>query len=207
VIDRAVHRPPSRAPRAALLLVLVPGALLAQASPVTRDDAARLRQKVDAIVSYAAQPSGRGLETRLSEREVNAYLTYDAKEQIPAGLTQPHIAIIGDGRLAGSAVLDLDAVRAARKATSWLDPVSYLAGQLGVNLTGTLSSADGQARFALESATLGGVSIPKFLVQELLSHYSRTAAKPSGLSLDDPFPLPARIRQIEVRRREAVVRQ
>jgi hypothetical protein len=194
-------------PRAALLLVLVPTALLAQRAPASRDDAARFGLKVDAIVRQAASPTARGLETRITESELNAYLAYGANGQIPAGLTDPHIDIVGAGRLSGTAVLDLDAVRAERKATGWLDPVSYLTGRLGLALTGTLTSADGKGRFALESATLGGVAIPKFLVQELLAHYSRTTANPNGLNLDDPFPLPARIRQIEVRRREAVVRQ
>jgi hypothetical protein len=46
-----------------------------------------------------------------------------------------------------------------------------------------------------------------FVLQELLSLYSRSPERPRGVSLDDPFPLPANIRQIDVGRGEAVVVQ
>jgi len=63
------------------------------------------------------------------------------------------------------------------------------------------------ARFALETAKVGGVPVPKMVVQELVTFYSRTESNPRGLNLDDPYPLPARIQQIEVRPGEALVKQ
>ena len=42
------------------------------------------------------------------------------------------------------------------------------------------------------------MTLPKSILQELLSHYSRSSEKPSGINMDDPFELPARIREIEV---------
>ena len=44
-------------------------------------------------------------------------------------------------------------------------------------------------------------------LQQLLSHYSRTDKNPDGVSLDEAFPLPARIRQIEVGQGQAVIIQ
>jgi hypothetical protein len=44
-------------------------------------------------------------------------------------------------------------------------------------------------------------------VQELLTYYSRSESRPSGLNLDDPYPLPARIREIDIRPGEALVKQ
>mgnify|MGYP003343802472 CR=1 FL=1 len=52
-----------------------------------------------------------------------------------------------------------------------------------------------------------GLPLPKPLLQEILSFYSRTSEKPNGLSLDDPFALPAGIREIQVTRGQAVVVQ
>ena len=48
---------------------------------------------------------------------------------------------------------------------------------------------------------------PKSLLQELLSYYSKSAEKPSGISMDDPFELPARIKEIRVGKGEAMVVQ
>ena len=76
-----------------------------------------------------------------------------------------------------------------------------------VAVSGRLTASDGLARFALDRATVGGVTVPKMLVQELVTFYSRTSDNPRGLNLDDPYPLPARIRQIDIRPGEAIVKQ
>jgi hypothetical protein len=182
---------------------------------VSRADALRMREKVAAIEhegalvplpgARSARPASRS--TVVTEREVNSYLAFEAGSGIPVGIAQPRIAIVGARRLAATAVVDLDAVREHRKATGWFDPVSYLSGRLPVEVTGRLHTAEGVARFDLESATISKVSIPKTLLQELVSYYSRTPQNPRGLNLDDSFLLPARIRQIDVRPGEAVVIQ
>jgi hypothetical protein len=80
-------------------------------------------------------------------------------------------------------------------------------GHLPVTATGVLRTSNGVGRFELESATVAGVPIPKFFLQEILSYYSRTPQKPSGISLDDPFALPARIREVRVDPGQAVIIQ
>ena len=35
----------------------------------------------------------------LSEREVNAYITHHAKDDLPEGVVAPHVTIVGDGRV------------------------------------------------------------------------------------------------------------
>lgn len=164
----------------------------------------------DKIITIYAQGVGRPVKrmiTPVSEGELNSYLTYEAGSDIPIGLSQPRLFLFDGGRVAGRAVVDLDAVRRARRSTSWLDPVNYLAGKVPVSVEGVLTSRDGLAWFRLESATFGGVPVPKMILQEVVSYYSRSPEKPDGVSLDDPYPLPARIRQIDVRRGQAQVIQ
>lgn len=199
---------------------------------LARADAVSMRAKVAAIerqglaanASKAPAPTSKGsasaarppaptptptptLTTRITESEVNAYLAYDKDVQIPVGIAQPNIRILGDRRLAGTALVDLDAVRAHHRSTGWLDPMAYLTGQLPVAVSGRLSSGSGVAWFELDSATISGIPIPKTLLQELVSYYSRTPANPRGLNIDDPFVLPAGIRQIDIRRGEALIVQ
>jgi hypothetical protein len=73
--------------------------------------------------------------------------------------------------------------------------------------TGMLTTKDGIGRFQLESAEISGVAIPKTLLQELLTYYSRTPENPAGINMDDPFELPARIREIQVGQAQATVVQ
>lgn len=173
----------------------------------SRRDAALLKQKVATINAHAERQLKTGRRTMVTENEVNSYLAYDAQAQLPTGVVEPTVTILGPGRLSGRAVVDLDAVRKAKNPTSLLDPMNYLTGRLPVTATGVLKTSNGVGQFALESASVGGVPIPKLILQEIVSYYSRTAENPAGVSLDDPFALPARIREIQVERGQAIIVQ
>jgi hypothetical protein len=173
----------------------------------SRRDATLLKQKVATITAHAEQPSKQPRRTTVTESEVNSYLVYEAREQLPTGVVQPEITILGAGRLSGRAMVDLDAVRKEKNPTSLLDPMNYLTGKVPVSAIGVLKTSNGVGHFELESAAISRLPIPKFLLQEIVGHYSRTAANPAGISLDDPFALPARIREIQVERGQAIIVQ
>src|SRR5476651_2625276 len=189
----------------AMLLALTAAPRAGQAT--TRRDAQQLKQKVAAIQSQAEHASRQPRRTMVTESEVNSYLAYEAKEQIPVGVVQPSVSIVGTGRLSGRAIVDLDAVRKAKNPTSLLDPMNYLMGRLLVTATGVLTTSNGVGHFNLESASIGSLPLPKFLLQEIVSYYSRTPERPSGVGLDDPFALPSRIREIQVQRGQAIIVQ
>lgn len=190
--------------RAVVLALLSTVALCAAAN---RRDAESLKQKVALINAQAEKPARQGRRTVVTESEVNSYLVYDAHDQIPAGVVEPAVTILGAGRLSGRAVVDLDAVRKAKNATSFWDPMSYLTGRLPVTATGVLKTHAGTAQFILETAAIAGVPIPKLVLQEIVSYYSRSASTPGGIGLDDPFALPSRIREIQVERGQAIIVQ
>src|SRR5262249_22328137 len=106
----------------------------------TKRDADVLRQKVASIAAHAEKPTRDGQRTTVTENEVNSYLAFDAKEQIPVGVVEPAVSILGTGRLAGRAVVDLDAVRKQKNPTSILDPMNYLTGRLPVAAQGVLKT-------------------------------------------------------------------
>jgi hypothetical protein len=173
----------------------------------SKRDAATLKQKVATINEQAERPGRAARRTIVTETEVNSYLVYEAREQIPVGVVEPSISVLGPGRLSGRAIVDLDAVRKQKAPTSLLDPMNYLVGRLAVTAVGILKTANGIGRFDLESSSVGSVPVPKILLQEIVGYYSRTPEKPAGISLDDPFPLPARIREIQVERGQAIIVQ
>ena len=173
----------------------------------SKRDAALLKQKVAAINAHAEKPTKAGRRTIVTESEVNAYLVYDAGDQIPVGVVEPSVSVLGPGRLSGRAIVDLDAVRKRKAPTSLLDPMNYLMGRLAVTAVGTLRTSNGVGHFDLESSSVGSIPVPKILLQEIISYYSRTPQSPAGISLDDPFALPARIREIQVERGQAIIVQ
>ncbi len=174
-----------------------------------RLDADRFQKKLVGIVQYGNAPAPKKAvprSTQVTDVEVTAYLRVHATDQIPVGIVEPTITALGDGRVGGRAIVDLDAVR-KQKQRGWLDPLGYLTGRLPVTAAGRLTTKGGVGRFQLETAEISGVPVPKPVIQELLSFYSRSPEDPDGINMDDPFELPARIREIHVLRGGATVVQ
>jgi hypothetical protein len=176
-------------------------------SKISREAADRLLRKAIAINANGLASRTAPARTTVTEEELNSFLALEAREQLPVGVAEPRVEMLADGRVVAHAVVDLDAVRKQRSSGGWLDLSSYLRGEVPVSATGTLRAAEGMARFDLEAADIYGIRIPKSLLQEVVAHYSRSSENPRGLDIDAPFPLPARIRAIEVRRGQAIVLQ
>jgi hypothetical protein len=202
-------------------VVQLAGAQLAGQARFTKQDADRCLGKLGRITAFANTPAqsaaaktaavapagtAKSQTTQLTDAELNSYIRFHLRDQVPAGIVEPTLNALGDGKVSGSAVIDLDGLRKSRQR-GWTDPLNYLTGSMQLTAAGNLLTQNGVGRFQLESAQIAGVAIPKSLVQELLSYYSKTPENPSGISLDDPFELPARIKEIRVGRGEAMVVQ
>jgi hypothetical protein len=190
------------------VVVLVCGSMfIAAEERGTKRDADQFKQKMDAISAFGVGRSKQSLRTTVTEKELNAYFVFDAQTALPAGVIDPSVSLVGDGRVAARATVDLDAVGKAKGPRGALDPLAYLTGKLPITVAGVLRTTNGIARLDVESATVGGVPIPKILLQEIVSYYSRSSEKPSGVGLDEGFPLPSRIREIQVQPRQAIIIQ
>jgi hypothetical protein len=199
---------PRRALSVGLVVAALAGAPFAQ-QRISRQEADLFQKKLTDIVQYGEAPSRKAQTARslqVTDAEVTAYLRYHATDDIPVGILEPSLQALGDGRVSGRAIVDLDAVR-KQKQRGWMDPMGYLTGRLPVTAAGRLTTKAGVGRFDLESAEVSGVPVPKTVLQELLSFYSRTPEDPDGINMDDPFELPSRIREIRVARGAATVVQ
>jgi hypothetical protein len=178
-----------------------------QAAALSRQEAEAFQRKIDTIArnTPAARPTGR--RTPVSETELNSWFAYRAKPLLPQGVADPAITIVGNGKVMGNVVVDLGAMSKQRSSGGTFDPFSYLGGRVPVTVTGMLQTDKGQGRFDLESADIGGLPVPKALLQEVVSYYSKTEKNPQGVRIDAPFQLPAGIQKIEVGQGQAVVVQ
>ena len=189
-----------------LLSVLV---IPLRAATVSRQSAEEFAAKIALIQRQASSPAREGgRRTRLTEDELNSWFMYRAQPVLPAGVSQPQVTIVGEGRLAGQAIIDLDAVAKRRSAGGGaFDPLSLIGGKVPVTVNGILHTRDGMARFEVQRAEMSGIPVPVTVLQEVLTYYSRSDDRPQGVRLDDVFSLPANIRQIEVGEGQAVVVQ
>src|SRR5262249_16975284 len=185
------------------------GAVVVAANRVTPQEADSFTRKL-AIISAQSTVATRAAAVRrtpVSEDEVNSWFAYRAQSLLPQGMTEPQLTIIGNGKVSATATLDLDTMAKQRRTGAVLNPWNLVGGHVPVSVMGTLNTGNGRGQFALEEATVSGVPVPKSLLQELVSYYSKSSTQPEGIRLDDQFELPASIRQIEVGQGQAVVIQ
>ena len=196
-------------PRRLLLagIVFVTSSISLAAVPLSKQDGDRFQSKIDEIAKNGSTDRVKPKRTAVSENELNSYLAFNAKDKVPHGLTNPQLTIVGDGRLGGRVFVDFDEVKRQRRNRGVMDPFNYLSGRVPVTARGILQTRDGKGQFQLQSADVSGIPLPKPLVQELVTLFSRNSENPKGFDLDAPFALPAKIREITINKGEAVIIQ
>lgn len=188
-------------------LILVVAASIAAAIELSREQGDRLDRKIAEINKNASMEPVRPKQTPVSELEANSYLNFNLREKIPRGLTDPQVSFLGHGNLGGRVFVDIDEFKRHRGSGGMMDPLSYISGRVPLTARGVLRTQDGKGQFQLISAEIHRVPIPERLLQELVTYFSRSQDNPRGINIDEPFHLPAKIRQVIVNAGEAVVAQ
>ena len=188
-----------------ILAALLTSSALVVAGAPTAQQAAAFESKMNAVIARGeSRPTGH--RTEFAGDEVNAYLQLRLAAKLPAGVAEPAVTLQDQGRLSGRAIVDLDGIR-KKSSGGWFDPAAYLGGKLPVTATGTLKTANGSGQFQLETAEISGIPIPKTLLQEVVSYYTKSPDAPNGIDIDAPFALPVQIQQIDVVTNKATVVQ
>jgi hypothetical protein len=174
--------------------------------PRSRADADQMLRKIAVITTngLAARPAAR--RTPITESELNSFLSIHARSEMPPGVLDPVVTIDSAGRLTGRAIVDLDEVKRAQRSEG-MSVLSLLSGRVPVEATGVLHAAAGKGKFDLETATVNGVPVPKSILQQVVSYYSRTPENPAGIDLEAPFELPVGIREITTQKGQALIVQ
>jgi hypothetical protein len=167
----------------------------------------KIQEKIDRIVENGSRSPVPPQTTVFSEEEVNQILRVQMKEQIPKGLSDPSITLIGNNILAARVVVDLDEYKRRREGRGGLGPLTLLSGRLPITARGVLHTRDGQGQIRLESADVNGIPLPPALVREIILALSRNARTPDGYDIEQPFALPAKIRTVTVNPKELIVTQ
>jgi hypothetical protein len=174
----------------------------AEAVDTSRPQADSFAKKLAIIKQHGAEAPKSSRRTTVTEGELNSWFVYRAPALLPVGVKDPRVTAVGNGKLVGVVTVDLDDVGKS-KSGAW----NVLGGRVPISLSGILRTKDGRGQFDLQAADISGVPVPRFLVQEILSHYTKDEDRPNGVRLDDPFTLPANIKQIDVGPGQAVILQ
>ena len=191
-------------PIALIAAIATCSTLLAAGAPSSQH-AAAFEAKMNAVIARGGT-SPTGYRTEFAGDELNAYLQLRLASKLPTGVADPAVTLHDEGRVSARAIVDLDGIR-KKSSGGWFDPASYLGGTLPIGAAGTLTTADGRGQLLIESADISGIPIPKTLLQEVVTYYTRSPEMPNGVNLDAPFDLPSGIQRIDVVTDKATVIQ
>jgi hypothetical protein len=141
----------------------------ARLSPASKAAAERCRLKMKGVEDFdALQNPERGQTTKFSEEEVNAYLAEDLNFETNPSLKELRITLENQ-RLRAEAMIDFD--RLGMTSTKLFAKIITMlfSGTHTLTAQGRLVSAEGEAHFELQQALFDDTTIPKSLVEEIIT--------------------------------------
>jgi hypothetical protein len=155
--------------------------------PSNAPDVTSMKHKLQHIHDNDARKSPDQTPTEFAEREVNAY--FSAGEiKLPAGVQSVHFEG-KPGVVTATARVDFDQLRSGRNSSNPL--LSIFAGVHEVVVAAQARGTGGQGLVQVDSVSLDGVEIPRFVLQAFAEKYLKP--KYPNIGLDSRFALPDRI--------------
>jgi hypothetical protein len=158
-----------------------------------------LQAKVDAIKKAADTPNQKHGSNRvqLSEGELESYVFYSLKDDIPA-----HIDSV-DVQLGEDTVRCDTQITFNSNATG--NPVfdALVGGTHNLSVKGKLIARQARGKFDLQEVQVDGIPVPNVLIQALIKRYVKP--KYPEVDLNEPFDLPWDIQEVKLEPSKATV--
>jgi hypothetical protein len=163
--------------------------------------AASMERKLRRIESLGSSAHPQPTRTELSEEEINAYFAA-GKIDLPAGVESVRFES-EPGVVKATTRVDFERIKAGRSSFNTL--LEVFRGVHDVDVVAHAHAAGGVGYVEVDSVSLDGVEIPRFVLQLFVANYIQP--KYPNLGLDSSFRLPDRIDQATVGVHELTVTQ
>ena len=184
--------------------VIVFGTIAAKEEPrkntqVSEKAAKSLQQKIDAIQNAENDPKHKPGSTRVevSDVELESYLLYSLKEDIPAQIDSADVQLATD-----TVALDTQ-ITFSSNATG--NPVvdALVGGTHNLFVKGKLVAREHRGKFDLLEVRVDGIPVPNLLIQSLMKRYVQP--KYPDVDLNEPFDMPWGIQELKLEQNKAIV--
>jgi hypothetical protein len=169
-------------------------ALMQQVSPKTAES---LQAKIDAVRDADKIPGHRGGRLELSEFELESYVLYALKKDIPVQIDAM------DVKLEPDTVASETQLTFASNSTGNPMVDSVIEGTHNLFLKGMLVGQEGRGRFELQEIRIDGIPVPKILIETLFDKYVNPRYPDADLKA--PFDLPWGIEELKLADGKATV--
>ncbi|HME98775.1 MAG TPA: hypothetical protein VKK06_02800 [Terriglobia bacterium] len=184
--------------------VIVFGTIAAKEEPRKKTQASEkaaksLQQKIDAIQNAEEDPKHKPGSTRVevSDVELESYLLYSLKEDIPAQIDSADVQLAQD-----TVALDTQ-ITFSSNATG--NPVvdALVGGTHNLFVKGKLVAREHRGKFDLLEVRVDGIPVPNLLIQSLMKRYVQP--KYPDVDLNEPFDMPWGIQELKLEQDKAIV--
>ncbi len=184
-----------------LLVAVVYCTCSAAAAPAGADPVASMERKLRRIQSNSTSSHPQPVSTEFTEDEINDYFAAK-KVNLPAGVQS--ILFQGElGVVTATTRVDFERVKSGHSSFNPL--LEIFSGVHDVVVVAHARGAGGVGYVEIDSVSLDGVEIPKFVLQLFVEKYVQP--RYPGLGLDSKFSLPDRIDSATVGAHELTVMQ
>ena len=152
--------------------------------------------KIKSLEDFAnRRQNGQTQTTKFSENEINSYLALDLQPKYHASLKSLLISF-KESKLQANAAIDFDHL--GTTSTKFLPKLLSLmfSGTHAITADGQLMAKDGKGNFLLEQALFDSNTLPKYLVEEIISAVGRKQNPPFDPL--KPSKMPYEINRVEV---------
>ena len=158
-----------------------------------------LQDKIDTIKNAEDNPDHKRGTSRveLVSAELESYLLYSLKEDIPAQVDSAEVRLAQD-----SVSLDTQ-ITFSSGATG--NPVfdALLGGTHSLFLKAKLTAQESQGKFDLQEVRVDGIPVPNVLIQALIKRY--VTPKYPQVDLNEPFEMPWGVEELKLEDGKAIV--
>ena len=158
-----------------------------------------LQTKIDAIKKASDNPNHKHGSTRvqLSEAEMQSYIFYSLKDDIPAHIDMVDVQV-GEDTVGCETQITFNS-----NATG--NPVwdALVGGTHNLAVKGKLIARESRGKFDLQEVQVDGIPVPNVLIQALIKRYVKP--KYPEVDLNEPFDLPWDIQEVKLEPGKATV--
>ena len=169
----------------------------ARAGEVSQRAADELQKKIDDIRN-TEEAGNQGKEIEVSETELESYVLYELRSQIPTQLDSIDVQL-SPGAVAADTQLTFGTMNTGNPVVDTL-----VTGTHNLFIKGKLAGAEGRGKFDLEEIRVDGIPVPKILIESLFKKYVKP--KYPDADLAEPFDLPWGIEQLSIEQGKAKIR-
>ena len=189
-----------------LLFALVSAVLTQHSWSETRStpnsgQVASAERKLQHLQNNGAQEHPDPAPTEFTEQELNAYFA-SGNVDLPAGV-QSVVFQEQPGVIIGTSRVDFDRIKAGKNSYNPL--LSVFSGLHDVVVTAHAHGAQGQGLVHVDSVSIDGVEIPRFVLELFVEKYLKP--KYPNIGIDSRFALPARVDAATIGLHKAILTQ